>query len=96
MQLPPGFEWDPEHAEDVERQTGFHLSDGVHVFNDPDFDYLQVGPEERNGEPRYRAIGRTQWGTVVMVAYTMRAARRRLIWIRAASRREQEAFYESQ
>ena len=96
MKPPPGFDWDPEHAAEVLRRTGHSFLDAVHVFQDEEFDYLRVGPEERNGESRYRAIGRLPWGSVVVVAYTMRHGLRRLVWIRTANRKEEKAFYDAQ
>ncbi|HEX8694759.1 MAG TPA: BrnT family toxin [Longimicrobium sp.] len=92
MQPAPGFAWDAAMNERCESTYGFSFHDVANVFQDEEFDYLRLGPFNHEGETRYVAIGRMQWGLVVAVVYTMRDGVRRLIWVRPARRSERAEF----
>lgn len=94
MPAPIGFEWDPVQSERCAEEFGFTFEEVVGIFNDEQNDYLRVGPMDHAGELRYRAIGVTEWGLYVVVAYTMRGVARRIIWARPARRDERRAFDE--
>lgn len=89
---PPGFDWDPAMNEKCQAEYGFSFCDLAHVFDDWEYEYLRLGPFDFQGEKRYLAIGRMEWGTVVAVVYTMRHGLRRIIWVRPARRNERAEF----
>lgn len=92
MQPLLGFDWDPAMNARCEAEYGFSFLDVIHVFMDPDFDYLRLGPFDHDGETRYIAVGRMEWAAVVAVVYTVRGNARRLIWVRPARREERAEF----
>jgi uncharacterized DUF497 family protein len=94
MEFPPGFQWDEAQSGRCAELYGFGFDEVVSLFDDEEFDYLRIGPYDRDGEPQYRAIGRMAWGLIVAVAYTMRGPARRIIWARPAGRGERRAFEE--
>lgn len=90
---PDGFEWDDAQSLRCEDTYGFSFHELVAVFEDEEFDYLRVGPYDFEGEKQFRAVGRTDWGLIVTVVYTIRENRRRIVWARPASRAERRAFH---
>jgi uncharacterized DUF497 family protein len=90
---PAGFEWDDTQSRRCHDAYGFSFHELVPVFNDEEHDYLRAGPYDFDGEAQYRAVGRTEWGLIVTVVYTMREAGRRIVWARPASRAERRAFH---
>jgi uncharacterized DUF497 family protein len=89
------FEWDPRKAEANAAKHGVTFDDAVTVFLDPD---ALEGPDLQHSstESRFRRLGRTADGQVVMVAYTVRrsgdAEAIRIISARRASRRERATY----
>jgi uncharacterized protein len=89
------FEWDPRKAEANAAKHGVSFDDAVTVFLDPGaLDGLDL--EHSRAEARFRRLGRSADGRVLMVAYTLRrsgnAETIRLISARRASRRERAAY----
>ena len=89
------FAWDPRKAEANAAKHGVTFDDAVTVFLDPDgFD----GPDLQHSaaESRFRRLGRSADGRVLIVAYTLRrsgnAETIRIISARQASRRERAAY----
>ena len=89
------FEWDPRKAEANAAKHGVTFDDAVTVFLDPD---ALDGPDLQHSaaESRFRRLGRSADGQVLMVAYTLRrsgnAEAIRIISARRASRRERAAY----
>jgi uncharacterized DUF497 family protein len=89
------FEWDPRKAEANAAKHGVSFDDAVTVFLDPD---ALDGPDVQHSaaESRFRRVGRSAGGRVLMVAYTLRrsgdAETIRVISARRASRRERAAY----
>jgi uncharacterized protein len=89
------FEWDPRKAEANAAKHGVSFDEAVTVFLDPDG---LDGPDLRHStaEARFRRLGRSAEGRVLMIAYTLRrsgdAETIRLISPRRASRRERAAY----
>jgi uncharacterized DUF497 family protein len=89
------FEWDPRKAEKNAAKHGVSFDEAVTVFLDPD---ALDGPDlqHSSAESRFRRLGRSANGRVLMVAYTIRrhgdAEPIRLISARQASRRERAAY----
>jgi hypothetical protein len=89
------FEWDPRKADANAAKHGASFEEAITVFLDP---HALDGPdvEHSGAEPRFRRLGRSAKGRVLMVAYTFRgggdAEKIRLISARRASRRERAAY----
>jgi uncharacterized DUF497 family protein len=89
------FEWDPRKAEANAVKHGVPLEEAITVFLDPN---ALDGPdiEHSGAEPRFRRLGKSASGRVLIVAYTFRgggdAEKIRLISARRASRRERAAY----
>ena len=90
------FEWDPRKAEANAAKHGVLFDDAVMVFLDAN---AMDGPDlqQSRSEARFRRLGRSADGRVLMVAYTLRrsgdAETIRLISARRASRRERAAYH---
>ena len=83
------FEWDEVKNRTNIAKHGIDFETAKRIFDGLTF----VRPDRRKdyGEERYLSIGRV--GTaVIVVAYTQRRGRRRLISARPASRKEREAY----
>ncbi|MGE5815058.1 MAG: BrnT family toxin [Acidobacteriota bacterium] len=89
------FEWDPRKAKANATKHGVSFDEAVTVFLDRN---AMDGPdlEHSRTEQRFRRLGRSVDGRVLMVAYTLRRTGDgetiRLISARRASRRERAAY----
>jgi uncharacterized DUF497 family protein len=81
------FEWDPEKAAANEAKHGITFEEATSVFLDP---LLENRPDDDHSvnEERYTAIGFSQVGRLVLVTYTDRGDRIRIISARRPTRRE--------
>jgi uncharacterized DUF497 family protein len=83
------FAWDDRKATSNLRKHGVSFDLARLVFDDP----LAIDDvDEDEPEDRSRLIGITE-GHVLVVAYTMRGQRFRIISARKASRREQDSYF---
>ena len=84
------FEWDDAKASSNAGKHGVDFWTAIKVFGDPlaldDF----VGVE--GGEERFQWIGRVG-GALILVVYTPRGERRRIISARQTTRREDDRYY---
>ncbi|MGH7107345.1 MAG: BrnT family toxin [Terriglobales bacterium] len=89
------FHWDPHKAETNAVKHGVSFAEAATVFLDVD---ALDGPDLKHSaaEVRFRRLGRSGAGRVLMVAYTRRESGNgeaiRLISARRASRRERQAY----
>jgi uncharacterized protein len=89
------FEWDSSKAAANLTKHGISFDDGATVFADP---RTLDGPDapHSSSEPRRRAIGKTDAGFVVVVAYTIRRTNYgeaiRIISARPANRKERTKY----
>lgn len=89
------FEWDPRKAKANADKHGVAFDEAVTIFLDAD---ALDGPDLQHSthEPRFRRLGRSAEGRIVMVVYTQRRAGDaetiRLISARRASRQERTAY----
>ena len=87
--------WDPHKAELNLRKHGVSFEEGASILNDP----LYLGREDpghSEGEQRFRAVGRSSEGRILVLAYTYRQDEViRIISARAATRRERKLYEES-
>ena len=85
------FEWNAGKAESNLRKHGVSFDDASTVFAD-----LQAmnmpDPLHSHGESRFIVLGKSRHGAVLVVSYTERGTRTRLISARPASRKERRQY----
>jgi uncharacterized protein len=85
------YQWDKSKAEANFRKHGVDFADAVSVFSD---DLAITTPDERFDEERFITIGLDALSRVLVVVYTCRGQKIRLISARSATRREQRQYEE--
>lgn len=90
LNLPIEFEWDKHNTEHIRRHNIESGECEQVFFNIP----LVVEPDDihSRSEKRYFALGRTNLDRVVVVIFTIRKARVRVITARDASKRERTNY----
>jgi len=83
------FEWDSAKAAANIRKHGIDFADAVGVFDDP-FALSKAEPDE--DEARYVGVGSDMLGRVLVVIYTHRAQRIRIISARRATPSERRTY----
>lgn len=76
------YEWDPAKALANYRKHGIHFADAIGVFED---DRAITIRDTGTDEERFKTLGADFFGRVLVVAYTYRDARIRLISARKAT-----------
>jgi uncharacterized DUF497 family protein len=89
----PGFEWDEDKARANLRKHGIGFDEAITVFLDP-FSATIADPDHSTGEQRYVDIGSSERDRVLVVVYTERGARIRIISCRKATPAERKAYEE--
>jgi uncharacterized DUF497 family protein len=89
------FEWDPRKAAANAAKHGVSFDEAVSVFLDANgLDGADL--QHSTAEERFRRLGRSANGRVLMIAYTLRRSSNvetiRIISARRASRRERAAY----
>lgn len=81
------FEWDPEKDRANEAKHGVTFAEARTAIVDP---FVVLSPDDQHslGEHRYSAIGMSHAGRLLIVVYTERGDRVRIISARRATRRE--------
>jgi hypothetical protein len=87
------FEWNPEKDRRNQRLHGVSFPEAAEVFGD-ELSSTVVDPDHSEGENRYLTFGQTRSGRHIVVAYTERGGRVRLISARKMTRRERKAYEE--
>ena len=87
------FEWDPEKAAANKSKHGVDFAEAMSVFGDP-LEVTIADPDHSDEEQRFLSIGSSTSGRLLVVAYTERADRTRIINAREASPQERK-HYES-
>lgn len=85
-------EWDPNKARLNVRKHGVHFSDALSALEDESA--LTMTEESAGGEERWITLGTDALGRVLVVVYTWRGSRVRLISARAATPRERRQYGE--
>ena len=85
-----GFEWDDRKARLNLREHGVDFADAVSVLEDPRA--MTISDDREFGEERLVTIGLDLFGRLLVVAYTWRGERIRLISARKATHRERRAY----
>jgi len=83
-------EWDPAKARSNRKKHGISFSDAEAVLYDPMA--LSTRDTHMEGEERFLAVGSDSLGRILVVCYTYRDERIRLISARAASKSERSEY----
>jgi uncharacterized protein len=85
------FEWDPEKARDNEQKHGVGFPEASEVFDD-DHSSSVPDPDHSADKDRYLIFGVSKQGRHLVVSYTDRGERIRLISARQMTSRERRAY----
>jgi uncharacterized DUF497 family protein len=85
------FEWDPDKARENERKHGVTFVEASEVFDD-DHSSSVRDPDHSADEERYLIFGISKQGKYLVVSYTERGDRIRLISARQMTSRERRAY----
>jgi hypothetical protein len=83
------FEWDPSKARENARKHGIGFEEALAVFADP-LARIFDDPEHSDEEPREIIVGYSSKQRLLLVAFTERTPRVRIISARRATRRERQ------
>jgi uncharacterized protein len=85
------FEWDTEKARDNEQKHGVSFLEASGVFDD-DHSLSVQDPDHSINEARYLIFGLSKQGRHLVVSYTQRGERIRVISARQMTSRERKAY----
>ncbi len=85
------FEWDPEKAAVNLEKHGVEFSEAMTVFSDP-LELTIADPDHSEGEFRFLSIGVSVSGRLLVVAYTEREGRTRIINAREVTQQERKQY----
>jgi uncharacterized protein len=86
------FEWDEEKSARNPRQRGLPFAIATAIFDGPTLE--QTDRRRDYGELRIKATGEVE-GRVLVCVYTDRGDYRRIISLRAAKRKERDAYHQA-
>ncbi|HKV08224.1 MAG TPA: BrnT family toxin [Thermoanaerobaculia bacterium] len=87
------FEWDPKKATENFKKHGVPFHEAATVFGDPS-SIPYEDPTHSIGETRFILMGTSVQGRILMVSFTERKERLRIISAREATRRERRIYEE--
>ena len=85
------FEWDTDKAHSSVEKPGVSFAEAMTVFGDP-LEVTIPDPDHSEGEARFLSLGRNEQGRLLVVSYTEREGRIRLISAREAEPRERKTY----
>ena len=85
------FEWDPAKARDNEAKHNVTFREATEVFADP-LSSTALDPDHSLEEERFVIFGKTLANRHLVVAFTERGGRLRIISAREMTRRERQAY----
>jgi uncharacterized DUF497 family protein len=88
------FEWDPSKADQNVKNHGVGFDEALTVFADPAARILD-DPDHSTDEVREIIIGHSQRQRLLLVSFTERAPRIRIISARRATKRERQNYEQS-
>ena len=88
------FEWDPDKALTNLTKHGVSFEEAKTVFGDPN-EISLFDDDHSKEEDRYLSLGMSRLGRIIVVSYTERAERIRIISARAANKRERSQYEKS-
>jgi len=83
------FEWDEDKAAGIFRKHGIDFADAVGVFDDP---LASSMPDDDPGEERWIGLGTDTLGRLLVVVYTFRGKKIRIISARRATPTERRTY----
>ena len=86
------FDWDQWNVQKNEIKHGVSRLEAESAFYDPRLRLFEDEKHSTAREPRYVLYGRGLEGRVLMVGFTLRGKRVRVITARSASRRERRIY----
>ena len=89
------FEWDPRKAEANLKKHGVSFEEAITAFGDP-LSMNMSDPDHSEGERRFIVLGNSVRSRPVVVSYTERPRRTRIISARLATRQERRQYEEQQ
>ena len=87
------FEWDPKKAEANLSKHGVSFAEAVTAFGDP-LSMNMPDPDHSEGEQRFIVLGISDRYRLLIVSYTERLPRTRIISARLATRHERKQYEE--
>ena len=87
------LEWDAGKARRNARKHGITFEEATTVFQDP-FEVTVFDPDHSIAEDRYLSVGASSSGRLLVVGYTERGGKIRVIFARRATMREQMDYEE--
>jgi uncharacterized DUF497 family protein len=91
----PTFEWDPAKAAANAKAHGVSFEEAVTLFQDP-MAKVHADPDHSESERRQILIGHSMQARLLLVAFTDRQGKIRLISARRVTRSERREYEESQ
>jgi uncharacterized protein len=85
------FEWDPDKNESNYRKHGISFEEATTVWLD-DFALISPDQEHSVGELREGIIEVSEWQILMLVVFTQRENRIRIISARAVNKRERDGY----
>ena len=85
------FEWDAKKADSNVAKPGVTLPEAMTVFGDP-LELAIADPDHSEEEFRFLSMGHSALGRLLVVAYTEREGRTRIINAREATPRERREY----
>ena len=89
------FEWDPKKAEENLRKHAVGFREASTVFGDP-LEVTIPDPDHSEGEARFLSVGLSAEGRLLVVAYTEREGKVRVVQARVAAPKERRAYESGQ
>jgi uncharacterized protein len=89
------FEWDPQKAAANLKKHGVSFEEAITVFGDP-LSMNMPDPDHSEGEQRYLLLGTSVQFRRLVVSYTERPPRTRIISARPATRPERRQYEEQE
>ena len=89
--MPDVFEWDAVKSIENARKHGVTFDEASTAFDDP-LGLVIVDPDHSDEEARYLLVGTSDRQRLLVVAFTERPPRLRLISARLATRRERRRY----
>jgi uncharacterized protein len=85
------FEWDADKAATNDKKHGVGFVEAMTVFGDT-LEVTIPDPDHSEGEQRFLSLGKSTAGRLLVVAYTEREGRIRIINAREATRQERKQY----
>jgi len=85
------FEWDPQKAEANLKDHGVAFGEAQTVFGDP-LEVTISDPDHSDGEFRFLSLGRSEADRLLVVSYTERGSKIRIISAREATPEERREY----